>query len=152
MSPLLAEKSASWFLFKCLTTTFSLLSSLVIYSMHKAFYFPRACCNFCHAAIFSTGFAKASMHCMWQFLLWNKTSCCTFIVYLFFLLWICSCFIYACVYEEGYKSYFSSELNCAKKLFSHQNGHSKAILFSILFLRNLLRIVLLTHFFKLFFC
>jgi hypothetical protein len=40
------------------------------YSMHKAFYFPRACCNFCHAAIVSSGFfAKASEHCLWQFLL-----------------------------------------------------------------------------------
>ncbi len=115
-------------------TTFSLLSSLVIYSMYKAFYFPRACFNFFHAAIFSLGFAKASVHCLWQFLLWNKTSCCTFIVCLFFLLWICSGFIYACVYEEGYKSYFSSEINCAKKLiFTSKWAFKSNLVFHFIF-------------------
>ncbi len=132
-------------------TTFSLLSSLVIYFMHTTFYFPRACCNFCHAAIVSSGFAKASVHCLWQFLLWNKTSCCTFIVFCFFF-YESVPVLYMHVYmKKDTKRYFSSELNCAKKAIFTSKWAFKSNLVFILFLRNLPRIVLLTHFFKLFF-
>jgi hypothetical protein len=128
-------------------TTFSLLFSLVIYSMHTAFYFPRACCNSQFRICKSFSALFVAIFALKQNILLHFYSLFVFSFMNLFRFYICMCIVYM---EKDIKDILAVNLIVPKKLFSHQNGHSKAILFSILFLRNLPRIVLFTHFLKLY--